>query len=112
MIPVLPPGQLPEGIGALDVRESYRVSRTGFGVLLEGLRMTYEFVPKLQKEFPAELVRPLFWAVISATDPSRELKSSDPPYGQGTIASPSSILVWVIDIRGFGEVGIVRRPMP
>ena len=110
MIPVLPPGQLPEGIAAFGVRESYRVSRAGFGVLLEGPRMTYEFVPKLQKEFPAELVRPLFWAVISSTDPSRELKSSDPPFGLGTMSSPSSNLVWVIDIHGFGEVGIVRRP--
>jgi hypothetical protein len=109
-IRVLRPGEFPKGVAAFDDRESYDISRKGFSVLLTGPRMTYEFLPKREIEFPAELVWPLFWAVISATDPSRELKFSDPPFWMGTMSSPSSVLVWMIDIRGFGEVGIARRP--
>jgi hypothetical protein len=111
-IAALPAGTLPTSAGNFDSTQpqSFAVTRQGTGVLLKGQLFDYEFVPKVEREFPPDLVLPLFWAMISSRDPGRELRSSDPPVAPPAVPGPGTVLVWRIDVAGFGPVEIVRRP--
>lgn len=79
-------------------------------MVLAGQVVSYEFQPKVEREFPADLVLPLFWAIISSKDPAKELRSSDPPVVPPAVPGPATVLTWQIDVAGFGPVEIVRRP--
>jgi hypothetical protein len=50
----------------------------------------------MEREFPAELVAPLFLAVATATDPNRDLLFSDPPLGMTEFTNPDTRLVWIV----------------
>ena len=111
-ITALAPGTLPTGAGNFDSTQpqSYAISRKGTAVVLAGQVVSYEFQPKVEREFPADLVLPLFWAIISSKDPAKELRSSDPPVVPPAVPGPATVLTWQIDVAGFGPVEIVRRP--
>jgi len=101
---------LPAAIGAPGVG-AYEVTRSGHAVVFRGTDVEFEFASKADLDFPTELIAPLFFAVATTNDPSRDLLSSDPPLGTGDFIRPSTRLIWVIKVEGIGEVAIRRGPV-
>jgi hypothetical protein len=80
----------------------------GLEVLLQGTDVEFQFATKLDRDFPTDLIAPLFFAVSMTTDPARDLVSSDPSLGLVEFGNPGTRLVWVISVDGLGEVSVRR----
>jgi hypothetical protein len=100
---------LPRAIGAPGPG-GYLITRKGHSLLLMGNAYEFQFATKVDADFPAELLAPLFFAVAMNTDPARDLVSSDPPLGLTEYPNPATQLVWVITVGGVGDVSIRRGP--
>jgi hypothetical protein len=101
---------LPSGIGAPSVGE-YQVVRVRHSILFRGDKVEYQFAAKVDRDFPPELVAPLFFAVANTTDPGRDLLSSEPPLGITEFTNPDTRLVWLVSVDGLGDVSIRRGPV-
>ena len=94
---------LPAAIGAPGVG-GYRIIRSGHSVLLQGTDVEFQFATKVDRDFPIDLIAPLFFAVSMTTDPARDLVSSDPSLGLVEFGNPGTRLVWVISVDGLGRL--------
>jgi len=100
--------QTPESI-RVSGHHVVAVRRIPRSVLLSRPPLEYEFALADERPFPAELLMPLFLAVISARDLRNGLtEASD----NARFYDNQSRFVWVIEVEEVGRVGIRRGPSP
>jgi len=87
----------------------FSVGRKGHAVLLRRVPLEYEFATEADRDFPQELVVPLFLAVTSAKNPEADVVGGDTDARLG-IFDNQSRFVWVIQVEGLGRVAVRRGP--
>jgi len=100
---------LPIAIGAPGVG-AFSVARMGHTIIFRGQTVEFRFAAAAEREFPSELVAPLFFAVANTSDPARDLRASEPPLDRFDFTNPQTLLVWVVSVEGLGDVSVRRGP--
>jgi hypothetical protein len=100
--------QTPESI-RVSGHHVFGVRRNPVNVLLTRPPLEYEFALADGRPFPADLVMPLFLAVLSARDLRNGLTDASE---NARFYDNQSRFIWVIEVEELGRIGIRRGPSP